>query len=55
VDEQRALVDYARRRPTWTDGRAEELADILEPLTGDTGATGTRRLLGHAAWLVGRR
>jgi len=55
VEEQRALIDFARRRATWTDDRAAELADILGPLTRDSGATGVRRLLGHASWLLGRR
>ncbi len=55
VDEQRALLDYARRRPGWTQERAEELADILAPLTRETGRAGELRLLSHASWLLGRR
>jgi uncharacterized RDD family membrane protein YckC len=55
VEEQQALVDFARRRPGWTDSRAQELAEILEPMTRESGKTGVDRLLGHAAWLLGHR
>ncbi len=53
--EQLAVVEFAQRRSTWTDGRAQELAQMTGSLV-----TGSRRekvdqLLGLAAWLQGRR
>lgn len=53
--EQRALIDYATRVPTWTGERAVELADLVVPLTGAEGTQGVRKLVGMAAWLIGRR
>jgi uncharacterized RDD family membrane protein YckC len=55
ADEQRALVAFAQRLPTWSEGRAQELAAIAAPLTGAAGREGVRRLLGMAAWVLGRR
>ncbi len=54
-DEQRALIEFAERIPTWSDARAEELAGLLEPLTGATGKAGLARIVGMANWLLGRR
>ncbi|MEJ2507867.1 MAG: RDD family protein [Gammaproteobacteria bacterium] len=53
--EQHALVRFAERANTLTPERAEELADILEPLTGTRGETGIRRVLQYANYLIGRR
>lgn len=51
AEEQRALLDFAERMPTWTAARSEELAEILEPLTGARGKPGLERVLGMGAWL----
>jgi uncharacterized RDD family membrane protein YckC len=53
--EQRAILEFARRLPTWTEDRSRELADLAAPLTGATGREGVERLLATANWLVGRR
>jgi uncharacterized RDD family membrane protein YckC len=53
--ERRAVVEFARRLPTWTDDRARELADLAAPLTGATGRAGVERLAAAARWLVGKR
>jgi len=55
LDEQRAIVEFAERLPTWTPQRAAELATLARPLTGATGREGIDRLLAIAAWLLGRR
>ena len=54
-EEQRAIVDFAERLPTWTDSRAQELAALARPLTGSDGPAAVRRLVAYANWLVGRR
>jgi uncharacterized RDD family membrane protein YckC len=54
--EQRAVLDFAERRPGWSDERAAELAEIAAPLVdGDRGADAVARLEGVAAYLVVRR
>lgn len=53
--EQRAIIEYARRADRLTPERAEELALLAEPLTaGLDGPAARRRLLAHAAFLLGR-
>lgn len=52
--EQRALVEFAERRPSLSGDRARELADLLEPLAGG-GERAVERLAGMAAWIEGRR
>ncbi|MBZ0112608.1 MAG: RDD family protein [Thermoanaerobaculia bacterium] len=54
-EEQRAVVDFARRRSSWTDDRAAELANAAAPLTGARGGLGAARLEAMAAWLLGSR
>lgn len=54
-EEQLALLDFARRVPTWTRARAIELGDHLEPMTGARGVEGVRRTLGIARWTAGER
>lgn len=49
-DEQQAIVSYAERSPTLNAERAEELAQILEPVVDEVSAD---RLRGHARWLSG--
>ena len=53
--EQAALIEFAERANEWTEDRQIELADQLEPLTGEFGMPGVRRLQGYALWLLGRR
>jgi hypothetical protein len=55
LSEQRALVGFAERCGTWAPARLEELAELLEPVTGLTGPAAVERVLGLAAWLAGRR
>lgn len=54
-EEQRAIVDFARRRSSWTDDRAAELANAATPLTKATGSLGVARLEAMAAWFLGSR
>ena len=53
--EQAAVVAFGERAPLLTASRQEELADIVEPLTGARGQGGVLRLFGMANWLLGRR
>jgi len=54
LDEQRAVIAFAQRVPELTDERARELAALAVPLVSGA-ADPLQLLLGHAAWLVGRR
>ena len=53
--EQAAVVAFGERAALLTPARQEELADIVEPLTGARGQGGVLRLFGMANWLLGRR
>jgi uncharacterized RDD family membrane protein YckC len=54
--EQRAVLDFAERRRTWSEERAAELAETAEPLVGGArGEAAATRLCGIAAGLVQRR
>ena len=55
LEEQQAVLEFARRLPTWTGERAEEMAEAALPLTRERGRAGVERLLAIANWLVGRR
>ncbi|MEO1119527.1 MAG: hypothetical protein AAFX75_16795, partial [Pseudomonadota bacterium] len=50
-DEQEALVSFSERRKQYSQARAEELAQILEPILGEVDA---RRVRSYAAWLAGK-
>ncbi|MEL6198681.1 MAG: RDD family protein [Pseudomonadota bacterium] len=50
-DEQEALVSFSERRKQYSQARAEELAQILEPVLGEVDA---RRVRSYAAWLAGK-
>jgi uncharacterized RDD family membrane protein YckC len=54
LPEQRALMGFSERAPGLTPERAQELADLLEPVTGARGDEGVRRLLAMARSLRGR-
>jgi uncharacterized RDD family membrane protein YckC len=53
--EQAALVEFSQRSASWGPSRAAEIADNLEPLTGERGASGVARALGMASWVGGER
>jgi uncharacterized RDD family membrane protein YckC len=54
--EQRAVLDYAERRRSWSDERAAELAEVAAPLVEDLrGVAASARIAGIAAGLVQRR
>ncbi|KAF1710928.1 RDD family protein [Pseudoxanthomonas sacheonensis] len=53
--EQAAVVAFGERAPLLTPARQEELANIVEPLTGSGCQGGVLRLYGMANWLLGRR
>lgn len=53
-DEQAALVAFAERAETLTPQRQEELANLLEPLTGCRDTAGVQCLLGYANGFLGR-
>jgi uncharacterized RDD family membrane protein YckC len=56
--DQAALVALAARVPTLTTERLDELAALAAQVSGDSGRSGpdvTRRVLGVAQWVLGRR
>lgn len=55
LSEQRALAAFAERTATLTSERAQELANLLEPLTGLRGEEGVARLHAYAAGIRGER
>jgi uncharacterized RDD family membrane protein YckC len=56
--DQAAVIALAARAPTLTSQRLDELAALAASVSGDEGRAGsevTRRVLGVAQWLLGRR
>jgi uncharacterized RDD family membrane protein YckC len=56
--DQAAVIALAARAPTLTAERLDELAAMAAAVSGDAGRAGpevTRRVLGVAQWLLGRR
>jgi uncharacterized RDD family membrane protein YckC len=56
--QQAALLALAARAPTLTVERLDELAGLAAPASGDAGRAGadvTRRVLGVAQWVLGKR
>jgi len=56
--DQAAVISLAARAPTLTVERLDELAALAAAVSGDEGRSGpevTRRVLGVAQWLLGRR
>ena len=56
--DQSAVIALAARAPTLTGERLDELAALAASVSGDDGQSGpevTRRVLGVAMWLLGRR
>jgi len=57
-EDQAAVIALAARAPSLTAERLDELASIAATVSGDAGRSGpdvTRRVLGVAQWLMGRR
>ncbi len=57
-EDQSAVIALASRAPTLTGERLDELAALAAAVSGDEGRSGpevTRRVLGVALWLLGRR
>lgn len=55
LDEQQAIATFGERIGMLSPERAQELADLLEPLTGARGAAAVARLRGIAAFVTGGR
>ena len=58
LEDQAAIVALAARAPRLTPERLDELAALAASVTGDAGRAGpavTRRVLGVARWILGRR
>lgn len=55
IDDQVAMVNFLQRHDQLTQDRQEELAGILEPLTGRRGVKAVEYLRGVGAWLLGNR
>ncbi len=53
LQEQEALLAFAERTPHFSPARAQEMADLLEPLTGLRGEPGLQDLRGMARHLRG--
>ena len=56
--DQAAIIGFAARAPRLTVERLDELAALAAPVIGDASRAGpevTRRVLGVAQWLLGRR
>lgn len=54
-DEQRAIVAFSERMAQMTPERQQELASLLEPVTGSRGERAVQQVLGLANYLLGRR
>ena len=55
LDEQRAIIGFAERAPQMTPERQAELAEVLQPVTGERGNAAVAAVLGMANYLLGRR
>lgn len=55
LEEQQALASFGERAGGLSAERGQELADLLQPLTGARGAAGLARLRGIAAYVTGGR
>ncbi len=53
-DEQQAVLSFAERIRSLNPARAEELANLLEPVTGQTGPEAVDELLTWARWMRGQ-
>ena len=55
LDDQLAIASFAQRHDQISQSRQEELANIMEPLTGKQQKEGVAYLHGMGAWLLGQR
>jgi uncharacterized RDD family membrane protein YckC len=55
LEEQQAIINFAERAPQLPPERAEELANIMTPLTGQTGQAAIKTLYQFANGLIGVR
>lgn len=53
-EEEAAVLEFARRARDWGDARADEIANLAEPLTKVSGRASRQRLLQYAQWLEER-
>ena len=52
-DERQGIVDLTLRSRSISDSRQQELADLLSPVTGESGSAGLGKLKGIGVWLLG--
>lgn len=55
LEDQSAIISFTQRHQQLTDGRREELADILYPLHSRQGNSAVQYLFGVGRWLLGDR
>lgn len=55
LPEQKMVVAFAERSERLSAERREELADLVQRLTGASGQRGVDRLMAYASWLMGKR
>ncbi|MBN8429777.1 RDD family protein [Microbulbifer salipaludis] len=55
LQDQQAIVSLCERHRALSQPRQQELAELLQPLTGRSGITGLERLHGIGRWLLGAR
>ena len=55
LEDQQAIVSLSERSAELSRARQQELADLLQPITGRAGEDGLNRLHGIGRWLLGAR
>lgn len=55
LEDQQAIVSLIERSRELSRARQQELADLLQPITGKSGDDGLNRLHGIGRWLLGAR
>ncbi|GAB2513632.1 RDD family protein [Microbulbifer agarilyticus] len=55
LQDQQAIISLTERSAALSKGRQQELAEILEPITGYNGEVSVRYLQGVGRWLIGTR
>lgn len=55
LEDQQAIVSLSERSGELSRARQQELADLLQPITGRSGEEGLNRLHGIGRWLLGAR
>ena len=54
-EEEAAILSFRYRSGGWSEARRVELTNHLQPLTGEVGPKGVKKLLSMASWLEGQR